>query len=128
MKITTVKKLQQKFQGKICTIMTHPIAKRDFNDAQFADFFTGVVDEIDDDGIFTTHALTACKNFYFFSQVIGIIEEQVLDQQNPEHIKIIEEVKDNMKNPKKTSETNEDQFINIEDLAELTAKLQKGKK
>ena len=71
--------------------------------------------------------MTACKNFYFFSQVIGIIEEQVLDQQNPEHIKIIEEVKENMKNPKKTSETNEDQFINIEDLAELTAKLQKGK-
>ena len=75
MKITTVKKLQQKFQGKICTILTHPIAKRDFNDAQFADFFTGVVDEIDDDGIFTTHALTACKNFYFFTRSIYIVSD-----------------------------------------------------
>lgn len=128
MKITTIKKLQQKFVGRICTILTNTVAKKDFSDQQFADFFTGVIDEIDDDGVFTTHVLTGCKNFYFFSQIIGIVEEQVLDQNNPEHAKIIEKVKDKGQNSAKNIKTSDEPFIDIEDLANLSANLQKGQK
>lgn len=128
MKITTIKKLQQKFVGRICTILTNTVAKKDFSDQQFADFFTGVIDEIDDDGVFTTHVLTGCKNFYFFSQIIGIVEEQVLDENNPEHAKIIEKVKDKGQNSAKNIKTSDEQFIDIEDLANLSANLQKGQK
>jgi len=128
MKITTIKKLQQKFVGRICTILTNTVAKKDFSDQQFADFFTGVIDEIDDDGVFTTHVLTGCKNFYFFSQIIGIVEEQVLDENNPEHAKIIEKVKDKGQNSAKNIKTSDEPFIDIEDLANLSANLQKGQK
>ena len=128
MKITTIKKLQQKFVGRICTILTNTVAKKDFSDQQFADFFTGVIDEIDDDGVFTTHVLTGCKNFYFFSQIIGIVEEQVLDKNNPEHAKIIEKVKDKGQNSAKNIKTSDEPFIDIEDLANLSANLQKGQK
>lgn len=128
MKITTIKKLQQKFVGKVCTILTNQVAKTNFSDQQFADFFTGVIDELDEDGIFTTHVLTGCRNFYTFSQIVGIVEEQFLDENNPEHAKIIEEVKDKVQKPPKTSKTTSDQFIDIEDLANLSANLQKGLK
>jgi hypothetical protein len=124
MKILIIKKLQSNFLGKICTILTKPIAKRDFSDHQFADFFTGVIDEIDDDGIFTTHTLTGCKNFYRMSEVIGIIEEQVLNDEDPKHQKIITELKE--KQGKKddkdndNDDTNKQKFIDIDDLSGLT--------
>lgn len=124
MKILIIKKLQSNFLGKICTILTKPIAKQDFSDHQFADFFTGVIDEIDDDGIFTTHTLTGCKNFYRMSEVIGIIEEQVLNDEDPKHQKIITELKE--KQSKKddkdndNDDTNKQKFIDIDDLSGLT--------
>lgn len=94
MKVTNIKKLQNAFVGKICTILTKPIAKRDFNDTQFADFFTGLVDYIDEDGVWTTHSITGCKNFYNLLEIIGIIEEQVLHENNPEHAEIIRQSKE----------------------------------
>ena len=128
MKILIIKKLQSNFLGKICTILTKPIAQRDFSDHQFADFFTGVIDEIDDDGIFTTHTLTGCKNFYKMSEVIGIIEEQVLNDEDPKHQKIITELKEKQgkKNDKDNDDnddngdTNNQKFIDIDDLSGLT--------
>ena len=58
MKINNVRKLQTQFTGKVCTILTKPIAKHDFNDTQFSDFFTGLIDFLDEDGIWTTHPTT----------------------------------------------------------------------
>lgn len=97
MKINNIRKLQAQFTGKICTILTKPIAKNNFNDTQFADFFTGLIDFLDEDGIWTTHPTTGCKNFYNLFEIIGIIEEQVLYEDNPEHAEIIRQVKENKK-------------------------------
>lgn len=102
MKITTIKRLQEKFVGKVCTILTRPLAKSNFSDTQFSDFFTGVIDSLDEDGIFATHPTTACKNFYNLANVIGIIEEQMLYEDDPEHAEIIKQVKEshiNKQNP-----------------------------
>lgn len=122
MKILTIKKLQSNFLGKICTILTKPTAKPDFSDHQFADFFTGVIDEIDDDGIFTTHTLTGCKNFYKMSEIVGIIEEQVLDESDPRHQKIITEMKEKKEKQdnQDNDDTNDPKFIDIDDLSSLT--------
>lgn len=92
MKALTIKKLQQNYVGKIATVLTIGIGKT-LTDQQFADFFTGRVDAIDEDGIYTTHALTGCKNFFAFPHVIGILEEQVITEDNPEYHNLVEEVK-----------------------------------
>ncbi len=118
MKNSTIKKLADTFTGKLCTVLTSPLAKNNFSDPQFADFFTGIIDSVDEDGIFTTHTLTGCKNFYFLKDVVGIIEEQVLDENNPTHKKIINDMfqaKEKQNNPS----TNQSKFINIDNLADL---------
>lgn len=63
----------------------------DYTEQQFADFFVGLVDAIDEDGIYTTHPMTGCKNFYALQYVVGLTEEQVLYRDNPEDAKIIDE-------------------------------------
>lgn len=118
MKQSTLKKLSENFLGKICTILTKPVAKHNFSDPQFADFFTGVIDSIDEDGIFTTHTLTGCKNFYIFDKIVGILEEQVLDDKNPDHQKIISDMIKS-KEKQTNSATNNSEFINIDELSDL---------
>lgn len=93
MKITSLKRMQEMFTGKVCTILTVGVGKNNFQDHQFADFFTGIVDSIDEDGIFTRHHMTGCKNFYAMQYVVGILEEQVISEDNPEYEKIVNEVK-----------------------------------
>lgn len=93
MKATIIKKLSDQFVNKVCTILTTGIGKNNFNDHQFADFFTGIVESIDEDGIFTRHHLTGCKNFYSMEFVVGIIEEQVIEESNPEYENIVNQVK-----------------------------------
>jgi len=125
MKITTIKKMQSTFVGKICTILSRPIAKSDLSDQQFSDFFTGVVDEVDDDGIFTTHTITGCKNFYRMQDIVGVIEEQVLDEDNTEHKKIINDIKEK-KEKIHNDETIDPSLINIDELTELANSQPKG--
>jgi hypothetical protein len=92
MKISTIKKMQEMFLGKICTVLTVTVSKTDFHDTQFADFFTGFMEWIDEDGIITRHHITGCKNFYPISSVVAIMEEQVIEESNPEYKNIISEI------------------------------------
>jgi hypothetical protein len=122
MKITSIKKLQEQFVGKVCTVLTTGIAKGDFADHQFADFFTGIVENIDEDGVFTRHHVTGCKNFYTMQYIVGIIEEQVIDENNPEYQNIVEDIKKNPpKNPNGIIEIdpNKSPFIDPATLASL---------
>lgn len=99
MKQQTVKKLQC-FIGKVCTVLTNSVCKQNFTDVQFPDFFVGVIDIIDEDGIFSRHPLTGCTNFYSWNHVVAIFEEQVIEESDPRYEKILEEVK---KTPEKKS-------------------------
>jgi hypothetical protein len=92
MKTLTVKKLQG-FVGHVCTILTNSVCKRDFTDTQFPDFFLGIVESIDEDGVFSTHPITGCKNFYSWPHIVGIFQEQVIEETNPEYKQIVEEAK-----------------------------------
>jgi len=118
MKLTTIKKLQDRFVGKICTILTSPIPKQNFSDTQFSDFFTCVIDSLDEDGIFATHPTTGCKNFYNLTNVLGIVEEQVFYEDNPEHAEIIAKVRD----LPKATRPNPNDFANIDLMAKLAQK------
>ncbi len=93
MKATTLKKLKDYFEGRVCSILVTPVP-RSFDERQFADYFVGQINSIDDDGIWTTHAITGCKNFYALDKVVAIVEEQVLyPDENPEHARLVEEMK-----------------------------------
>lgn len=115
MKITTINKLRDKFVGKICTILTSPIPKNNFSDTQFSDFFTCVIDSLDEDGIFATHPATGCQNFYNLDNVLGIIEEQILYEDNPAHAEIISKIRETTKTPK----TQPNDFANIDLMNQL---------
>lgn len=93
MRAITLKKLRDYFEGRVCSIFVTPVP-RTFDDRQFADYFVGQINAIDEDGIWTTHAITGCKNFYALDKVVAITEEQVLyPDENPEHAKMVEEMK-----------------------------------
>lgn len=92
MKLTNIKKLQESFCGKICTVLTVSVAKSNFSDQQFSDFFTGFVESIDEDGVFLKHTLTDCKTFIGMNYLVGIFEEQMITQDNPVYEKIMNEI------------------------------------
>jgi len=93
MKALTVKKLQEAFVGKVCTILTSTVAKTDFQDQQFSDFFTAIVESLDEDGIFAKHHMTGCRNYYTWPHIIGVLEEQVIQQDDPKYEEIMQEIK-----------------------------------
>lgn len=93
MKTLTVKKLQEAFVGKVCTILTTTIAKTDFKDQQFSDFFTSIIESLDEDGIFAKHHMTGCLNFYTWAHIVGILEEQIILEDDPKYKEIMNEVK-----------------------------------
>lgn len=113
MKNSNIKKLQMDFVGKICTILTAPIAKSTLLDAQFADYFTCLIDQLDEDGIWATHPTTGCKNFYSFQHIVGLIEEQVFYENNPEHAEIIRQAKEISKKP------TDSPYVNIDLMTDL---------
>lgn len=110
--------MQERFVGKICTVIMTQLSRNDFTESQFADFFTGSIDEIDEDGILMTHTITGCKNYYMMGMVACIIEEQVLYEDQPEHKSIIEQMK-NKKIEQEKAKTNDETLINIDELSAL---------
>jgi hypothetical protein len=92
MKPITYKKLQE-FVGKVCSILTTAVAKPNFSDLQFNDFFVGIIEEISEDGIFSKHPSTGCLSFYSWPQVVGVFQEQVVPQDDPEYQNILSELK-----------------------------------
>jgi hypothetical protein len=63
------------FINKPVTVITNSI-NRNFNETQSIDYFTGIFEKITQNGIFTIHPITGCKNFILFSSIVGIFEEQ----------------------------------------------------
>lgn len=129
MKSITIKKLQESFNGKICTILTKTVAKTNFQDQQFADFFTGLVESIDEDGIFTRHHITNCLNFYPMEQIIGILEEQVILETDPSYKEIVQEIKQTQSaqtNDKQDLFKNDSKFINPDFMKVLAQNAKKS--
>lgn len=79
------------FVGKACTITVSAELNFRFKEEQMMDYFMGIVEQIDDYGIWITHVVTKCKTYIFLSRIVSISEEQMLFEDNPEHAKIIQE-------------------------------------
>lgn len=94
MKSATLKKLQE-FVGQVCTILTTSTGKGNFTDTQFPDFFLGVIESIDEDGVFSKHPVTKCINFYSWHHIVGIFQEQVIQENDPQYEQVIKEIKNN---------------------------------
>lgn len=92
MKPHTIKRLQH-FEGKVCSILTSSVAKSNFNDTQFSDFFVCIVEEVSEDGVFGRHPMTSCLSFFSWPQIVGIFQEQVIDQTDPQYENILAEIK-----------------------------------
>lgn len=78
------------FKGKPCTISTVQVNFR-FKEEQMMDYFMGIVEVIDDEGIWISHPVTKCMSYIFLKHIVSISEEQMLYDDNPEHAKIIDE-------------------------------------
>jgi len=113
----TLKKLQETFVNKICTIITTTVSKMNFTDQQFADFFTGLVESLDDNGVFIRHHITGCKSFYTWNFIVGILEEQVLKEDDPEYKQIANKI-----TPVVQEKSPQNQFVDPEALMNLTRK------
>lgn len=123
MKAQTVKKLQV-FVGKVCTVLTNSVCKQNFTDVQFPDFFVGLIESIDEDGIFSKHPLTGCLNFYSWIHVVAVFQEQVIEENDPRYEQIMKEIKSKPEKksgvmPVDISNNQEIKFLDPESMAKL---------
>ena len=107
------------FVGKVCTIFAGPI-NRNFDERQMVDYFVGIVQSIDEKGIWTTHPITKCRNYFLWTGIIGISEEQMLDPDNPEHAKLIKEHKAKKELPPEPEQ--ESPYVDIDAIQKLIKK------
>lgn len=87
MKDLNIKFLQKHFIGKPCTIFLGRLQKQTFTEVQFNDFFFGIVDRIDEDGVFIKHIVTKCLSFFPMNNIMGICEEQIAYEEKTEEPK-----------------------------------------
>ncbi len=78
------------FKDKAVTILTVQTNFR-FKEEQMHDYYTGIVENIDEHGIWIVHSVTKCRSYVLFQHIVSVTEEQMLYEDNPEHAKLIEE-------------------------------------
>lgn len=122
------------FVGKLCSVFTTP-TNRDFkleNPKTFPEpiyqYFIGVVEAIDTEGIFLTQASTGCKSYFNLNNIIGICEEQVISEADPEFEEVTgkfkEAKKDALKKLKvhKKEDTPTEKYVDASSLKDLIEK------
>lgn len=67
----------QYFVGKICTIITYQTT-RQYSDEQHANTFTGIVDAIDEMGVWMRILPHMKRRAFFAVPLCGIVEEEVI--------------------------------------------------
>ena len=94
MKSTTIQKLQQRFIGKVCSVVSTAM-NRDFDENICREHFVIKVTDIDQDGIWGEHPYNQeMVSFFSIEHLISIHEEQVIDPNNPKHKEMLEEAKE----------------------------------
>ena len=88
------------FVGKVCSVFT-TTTSRMLGPEDVHHYFLGVIESIDEHGIFLTQVTKALKVYIAKDHLISIAEEEVLDPRNPQHA---EEIKQSMENMKKRAE------------------------
>jgi hypothetical protein len=128
-----IKKLKKIFLGKICTIFTSP-TNRDYKSENpktypkpLYTYFVGLIEDIDDWGIYTAQATTGLPSFFLWTNVVGIAQEELLDPENEKDAEVIENIKSEYKEKIKTIPALKDgQYVDIENLDNISKGLSSG--
>jgi len=81
------------FIGKVCTVFTSPI-NRNYKEEQLHNYFLGVVESVDSEGISLGQLTGNLKTFLFFPHIVGIAEEEVLNPDDPQDAETIGKLKE----------------------------------
>lgn len=119
------------YLGKVCTVMVSPtsLPMENYTDKQAMLQFAGIVDLVDARGIQITNLVYKTKNFFFFPHIIAILEEQILDANDPQ-VEVIKEAQKLQEKPveePKVAEEPKAQSNGFVDLAALTQMAQQAK-
>lgn len=79
------------FLGKVCTILTQTTSLPIRDSKQHAEYFTGEVVDVTEEGITIKHLNIGTYAFYTFP-IIGIVEEQAISKNDPNYDKLVEEI------------------------------------
>lgn len=128
-----INKLKKIFIGKICTIFTNPI-NRDYKSENpktypkpLYTYFVGLIEDIDDCGIYTTQIATGLTSFFLWTNVVGIAQEELLDPKNKKDAEVIENIKSEYKEKIKTIPALKDGlYVDIENLDNISKGLSSG--
>lgn len=108
--------LREKFLNKVCTILCHQTSYPFKDGIEYSEFFTGLIEDIDESGVWLRHLKVKTLAFFAFP-IVGIVEEQVLQKGDP----IIEKIKESNK-PKpimKPPIIGQTTFVPVESLTKL---------
>jgi hypothetical protein len=128
-----IKKLKKTFLGKICTIFTTP-TNRDYKTENpktypkpLYTYFMGLIEDIDDDGLYTTQPTTGLSSFFPWPNMIGIAQEELLDPEDENDAEVIENIKSEYKEKIKTIPALKDgQYVDVENLDKISEGLSSG--
>src|SRR4051812_1028071 len=84
------KPLESYFVGKVCTVHTRGINWK-LNDESTIDYYCGIVNSVNEYGIFLTNVVNHKKTFIFAHAVVALAEEQVLDRDDPATAELLKE-------------------------------------
>ena len=119
------------FVGKAVTVTTVQINFR-FKEEAMPDYFSGILEIIDEKGLWLLHPITHKRTFILYTYVVSVTEEQMLFEDNPEHAKIIEEYRQEKpltaakRAVAPTPQLKEPSFVNPAALAEMAKKAQQA--
>jgi len=73
------------FVGKVCTIFVVPI-NRHFDEKTNIEYFLGIIQKIEELGIWYSHITNGKMNFVFMNHIVSIAEETFIPKQ-PDELK-----------------------------------------
>jgi hypothetical protein len=107
----------ERFLGKVCTVLTQSVSFPFTNPRQHAEYFTGIVKEVNTYGILIEHPKTNDLAFFSFP-VVGIVEEQAVAKNDPNYEKIREEIEQKQK-PKAVPKPLPPNYLSLEDMTAM---------
>lgn len=114
---------QSYYKGKVCTLLVSPTAlpTEHYSKEQAMLQFSGIVTNIEKEGIGISNLLYNTRSYFFHPHIIGICEEQVLDENDPQ-VEIIEKAQEKKVVPMPAEPpVKENAFIDIQKLQNLAA-------
>jgi hypothetical protein len=110
------------FVGKVCTVFTVP-TNRNYKEEnpttfqeQILNYFVGVVESADSDGVMLAQINGERKSFFFAEHIVAIAEEDVLDPSDEGDAQVIEELRQAKEAEKKAVEEEMKEQDNVEVL------------